>query len=235
MCETQTGTPYYASPEVWLDEPYDSRSDIWSIGCVLYEFINLKPPFRARDMEGLYKKVTRGYFSRINKNYSDDLMVLLKKLIKVNPKERLTTGEILELALIKKHHKKNKQVEVDEKSVLLKTIKLTKNINYLTERLPKPNYSPLRLKSISQNIKGSLSQRYKSKSPYDLHLSLPPIKSQPKIVIKGIKDKSKLEKNRIRNKSKDYISKDYISKDYIAKKLQVPKSERVSPRKKLRS
>jgi hypothetical protein len=37
-------------------------------------------------MEGLYKKVTRGYFSRINKKYSDDLMVLLKKLIKVNPK-----------------------------------------------------------------------------------------------------------------------------------------------------
>jgi NIMA (never in mitosis gene a)-related kinase len=74
---------------VWNDEPYDSKSDVWSLGCVLYEFINLKPPFRARDMEGLYKKVTRGYFSRINKNYSDDLMALLKKLIKVNPKERL--------------------------------------------------------------------------------------------------------------------------------------------------
>lgn len=50
MCETQTGTPYYASPEVWHDQPYDSKSDIWSLGCVLYEFINLKPPFRARDM-----------------------------------------------------------------------------------------------------------------------------------------------------------------------------------------
>ena len=75
MCETQTGTPYYASPEVWNDEPYDSKSDVWSLGCVLYEFINLKPPFRARDMEGLYKKVTRGYFSRINKylNALDDL------------------------------------------------------------------------------------------------------------------------------------------------------------------
>jgi serine/threonine protein kinase len=36
MCETQTGTPYYASPEVWHDEPYDAKSDIWSLGCVLY-------------------------------------------------------------------------------------------------------------------------------------------------------------------------------------------------------
>lgn len=94
MCETQTGTPYYASPEVWRDEPYDTKSDIWSLGCVLYEFINLKPPFRARDMEGLFKKVTRGYYSRINKNYSSELSDLLKCLIKTKPSERLPVGRI---------------------------------------------------------------------------------------------------------------------------------------------
>ena len=90
MCETQTGTPYYASPEVWRDEPYDARSDVWSLGCVLYEFINLKPPFRARDMEGLYRKVTRGYYGRINKGYSEDLSKVLRCLIKVNPMDRLS-------------------------------------------------------------------------------------------------------------------------------------------------
>jgi hypothetical protein len=67
---------------------------------------------------------------------------------------------------------------------LLKTIKLTKNINYLTERLPKPNYSPLRLKSISQS-KSVLNQRYKS--PYDLHLSLPPIKQQKQNKVNSVK------------------------------------------------
>lgn len=55
---TQTGTPYYASPEVWKDEPYDTKSDIWSLGCVLYETISLKPPFTADDMKGLFKRVT---------------------------------------------------------------------------------------------------------------------------------------------------------------------------------
>ena len=57
---TQTGTPYYASPEVWRDQPYDAKSDIWSLGCVLYEMITLKPPFRAPDMQNLYKKVLKG-------------------------------------------------------------------------------------------------------------------------------------------------------------------------------
>lgn len=88
MCETQTGAPYYASPEVWKEEAYDVKSDMWSLGCVLYEIINLKLPFKARDMEGLFKKVTRGYYPRINKSYSDDLSDVLKFLIKVSPKER---------------------------------------------------------------------------------------------------------------------------------------------------
>ena len=47
---TQTGTPYYASPEVWKDLPYDYKSDIWSLGCILYELCVLIPPFKAEDM-----------------------------------------------------------------------------------------------------------------------------------------------------------------------------------------
>jgi NIMA (never in mitosis gene a)-related kinase len=82
---TQTGTPYYASPEVWKDEPYDFKSDIWSLGCVLYEMICLKPPFQATDMSGLYKKVVRGQFPRIPKSYSQDLWNLVSQMLQVNP------------------------------------------------------------------------------------------------------------------------------------------------------
>ena len=73
MLQTQTGTPYYASPEVWNDKPYDSKSDIWSLGCVLYEMITLMPPFRATSMAGLATKVQRGVYERIPNQFSSDL------------------------------------------------------------------------------------------------------------------------------------------------------------------
>jgi NIMA (never in mitosis gene a)-related kinase len=62
---TQTGTPYYASPEVWADKPYDYKSDIWSVGCVIYELCCLKPPFKGSNLEQLYKAVTKGNYQLI--------------------------------------------------------------------------------------------------------------------------------------------------------------------------
>ena len=82
---TQTGTPYYASPEVWRDEAYNFKSDIWSMGCVIYELVTLSPPFQAEDMQGLFKKVNKGSYPRIPKTFSKDLSYLIKMLLQVNP------------------------------------------------------------------------------------------------------------------------------------------------------
>lgn len=77
MLFTQTGTPYYASPEVWKDQAYDFKSDIWSLGCVIYEMCALYPPFRAEDMKALFKKVIKGSFQRIPGLYSNDLQLVI--------------------------------------------------------------------------------------------------------------------------------------------------------------
>lgn len=69
MLQTQTGTPYYASPEVWQDKPYDSKCDIWSLGCVIYEMAAQHPPFLAQDMNGLYQRVIKGVYPSIPKQY----------------------------------------------------------------------------------------------------------------------------------------------------------------------
>jgi NIMA (never in mitosis gene a)-related kinase len=82
---TQTGTPYYASPEVWKDQPYDSKSDVWGLGCVIYEMATLKPPFRAQDMNGLYKKVCKGAYPAMPKKYTRDLQNIVQKMLSVDP------------------------------------------------------------------------------------------------------------------------------------------------------
>ena len=91
---TQTGTPYYASPEVWKDKPYDAKSDMWSLGCVLYEACALHPPFMAPNMQGLFKKVVAGAFPELPKVYSSDLSGVIKALLQVNPGLRPTCGTI---------------------------------------------------------------------------------------------------------------------------------------------
>lgn len=85
---------------MWKDLPYDSKSDIWSLGCVLYEVVNLKPPFRAKDMSSLYKKVIIGEFADPHKNYTVDLLTLIKSMIRLNPKDRPSCDQILKQAKV---------------------------------------------------------------------------------------------------------------------------------------
>ena len=148
MLTTQTGTPYYASPEVWKDQPYDSKSDVWSLGCVLYEAAALRPPFRADDMQGLYKKVIKGEFPRIPKAFSQDLASLLDSLIVIDPTKRPSCHDILQLPqVLKRLGKYPELMKSDTRSAsssLLETIKFPRGLQQLTDRLPKPHYEDVR-------------------------------------------------------------------------------------------
>ena len=59
---TQTGTPYYAAPEIWNEEPYGFKCDIWSLGCVLYEMAMLRQPFKADTPQKLFKRIAVGEY-----------------------------------------------------------------------------------------------------------------------------------------------------------------------------
>ena len=97
---TQTGTPYYASPEVWQDKPYDKRSDIWSLGCIIYEMCSLNPPFRAANMDGLYKVVLSGMYPKLPQHYSAELASIVRQLLQVNSARRPSCDEILSNELV---------------------------------------------------------------------------------------------------------------------------------------
>jgi len=70
MAHTIVGTPYYLSPELCEEKPYNHKSDIWSLGCVLYELCTFKHPFEAKNQGSLIMKIVKGQFNPISSSYS---------------------------------------------------------------------------------------------------------------------------------------------------------------------
>lgn len=101
MASTQTGTPAYASPEVWMEKPYSGKSDIWSLGCLIYEMAALKPPFMAGDLQGLKKCIIGSEYDPIPASYSKELQALVKMCLEKDQKVRPSAQEILNLSQIK--------------------------------------------------------------------------------------------------------------------------------------
>ena len=208
---TQTGTPYYASPEVWKDQPYDNKSDIWSLGCVLYEMITLRPPFRAENMEGLYAKVIKGHVNRIPERFSQDLFTVVKILLQVSPEKRPSCEQILKSSIIRERIDYFKEIEginndeSGDENNLLKTIRIPKNLLFLSDKLPKPNYkkvnvnnkSAVNSKNISNSNFGSIQNNYRSfnkeKEKNKLENKLPPLK-----INYNMKKKKEFEKEKER-------------------------------------
>ena len=115
----------------------------------------LDPPFKAEDMEGLFKAVTLGVYPPINSKYSKELAHVIKLMLQQKPKSRPSAEKILGSALIQKKVEELQIESIQQSDVnqeLMKTIRLPKKLHYLTDRLPKPNYD-----NFSENDKNSLS------------------------------------------------------------------------------
>ncbi|KFR09101.1 Serine/threonine-protein kinase Nek2, partial [Opisthocomus hoazin] len=100
FAKTFVGTPYYMSPEQMNHMSYNEKSDIWSLGCLLYELCALSPPFRAYNRKELAEKIREGKFRRLPYRYSDQLNELLKEMLNVKDYCRPSVEDILQHPLI---------------------------------------------------------------------------------------------------------------------------------------
>jgi len=118
--------------------------------------ITLKLPFRAKDIEGLFNKVCKGQYSRIPDNFSDDLFQIVQFLLQIEPNSRPSCEQILNHPIVMKRIEDFKSIpkEDETEDILLKTICMPKNLLFLSERLPKPNYDK-RFKSLNNPIENS--------------------------------------------------------------------------------
>ena len=96
------GTPLYMAPEVYnSSKKYSFRSDIWSLGCCIFEMCNLKNAFEAKSWNAVFVKVNKGQRAQLNSRYSLDMKNLVDSMLSVNGKNRPTIASILEKPFMK--------------------------------------------------------------------------------------------------------------------------------------
>jgi NIMA (never in mitosis gene a)-related kinase len=128
FASTYVGTPYYMSPEICAAERYSLYSDIWSLGCLLYELCAKEPPFNARTHIELFHKIKAGRVSPIPPVYSSELQKVITSCLQVNPNARPSTADLLNLSVVKLMRKEQEVVlfgqrMTKERSVLERKMK----------------------------------------------------------------------------------------------------------------
>ncbi|XP_064160519.1 serine/threonine-protein kinase Nek4 isoform X2 [Anguilla rostrata] len=101
MASTLIGTPYYMSPELLSNKPYNHKSDVWALGCCVYEMATLKHAFNAKDMNSLVYRIIEGKLPQMPSMYNPQLGELIKSMLSKKPEERPDVKHILRQPYIK--------------------------------------------------------------------------------------------------------------------------------------
>ncbi|NXV34841.1 NEK4 kinase, partial [Rissa tridactyla] len=101
MASTLIGTPYYMSPELFSNKPYNYKSDVWALGCCVYEMATLKHAFNAKDMNSLVYRIIEGKLPPMPKDYSPQLVEIIRTMLSKKPEERPSVKSILRQPYIK--------------------------------------------------------------------------------------------------------------------------------------
>jgi len=101
VANTFCGTPYYLAPELWNNQRYSKKADVWSLGVLLYEILALKRPFTATNMKGLMAKVLNGEFPPLPEKYSQEFRDVVRQILVVDANQRPSIAQVFEIPFIK--------------------------------------------------------------------------------------------------------------------------------------
>lgn len=108
MAQTKIGTPCVMAPEIWENKMYNQKSDIWSLGCILYKMMTFNHAFESKSTYSLILataayvlKITSGTYPPIHGNYSTNLKNLVKMMLSLDAHNRPSVHTILQMDFIK--------------------------------------------------------------------------------------------------------------------------------------
>ena len=151
LASTCLGTPYYMSPEINAGKKYDEKSDIWALGCVIYEMAALIAPFQAIDKEVLKIHIQTSPLQRFSSRYSDSLWKIVSWMLEKDPTKRPNVLQILEYRNCALTLKTNK-VRRDLSLVREKTSEVKSMIEKLKEKEKAIQEAEARAKRGAENI-----------------------------------------------------------------------------------
>lgn len=112
FASTYVGTPFYMSPEICAAEMYTLKSDVWSLGCIIYELCTREPPFNAKSHYQLVQKIKEGKVAPLPNIYSAELSAVIRDCLRVNPDKRPDTASLLNLPVVRLMRKEREVVEM---------------------------------------------------------------------------------------------------------------------------
>lgn len=103
MAKTCVGTPCYLSPELCTDVPYSSKSDVWAVGCLLYEMCAHRVAFDGQSLAGLFYKIIQAEFQEVPAHCSAKMHDLIKATLVKTPEDRPSASNILNMPFVREH------------------------------------------------------------------------------------------------------------------------------------
>ncbi|KAL3068513.1 hypothetical protein niasHT_030804 [Heterodera trifolii] len=94
--QTMLGTPYYLSPEMCEGRLYNAKSDMWAMGCCLYEMCTLRKPFDADNLTILIHKIINCEYEPLKGPYSQYIRLIVRELFRADPEQRPSATDLLE-------------------------------------------------------------------------------------------------------------------------------------------
>ena len=95
FAQTVVGTPYYLSPELCEERPYNEKSDVWALGCIVYELCTRAHPFKAANQAALALKIIKGSFDPIPGSYTSELSSVINQMLTRDYWRRPTAAQLL--------------------------------------------------------------------------------------------------------------------------------------------
>lgn len=164
FASTYVGTPFYMSPEICAAEKYTLKSDIWSLGCIIYELCTREPPFNAKTHFQLVQKIKEGKIAPLPAVYSSELFAVIKDCLRVNPDRRPDTATLLNLPVVRLMRKEKEVVDFS-KTLKAKEETLNRRVRELDQKLASLDHDKA---SMRQEIDASLRREWEVKARLEI-------------------------------------------------------------------